>query len=65
MTEMVTSVVTVLNQVICYVKLASITVYRILLWREVLPFMITDAKRSEMRIQMGCFCLGRMLKLKD
>lgn len=51
LTEMVTSVVTVLNQVMCYAKLSSITVWsvnRILLWREVLPRMTADNKTASL-----------------
>lgn len=69
LTLMVTSVVTVFNHVICYAKSGSITVgnvNRILFWREALSCRIADNKRTSLTEKLlRCFCLGRMLKLKD
>lgn len=47
LTEMVTSVVSVLYQVICSAKLVSVSaggVYRTVLWKEVLPGTTADNK---------------------
>lgn len=53
LTGIVTSVVTVLNQAICYAKLGSITlgsVYWILLWLVVLPCTIADNKSTRLTV---------------
>lgn len=53
LTEIVTSVVTVLNQCVCYSTMGSVTVgsyFKILLWRKALSCMIADNRRQSFAV---------------